>query len=57
MIVLLLAAALTGILLLALGFARAGGAIRFVPYPVIGGFLSATGFPRSPLHHERRRPG
>ncbi len=44
MIVVLLATALTGILLLALGLARAGGAIRFVPYPVIGGFLSATGW-------------
>jgi SulP family sulfate permease len=27
-----------------LGFARAGRAIRFVPYPVIGGFLGATGW-------------
>jgi SulP family sulfate permease len=44
MIVVLLATGLTGILLLALRLARAGGAIRFVPYPVIGGFLSATGW-------------
>jgi SulP family sulfate permease len=44
MIIVLLATALTGILLLALGLARAGGAIRFIPYPVIGGFLSATGW-------------
>ena len=44
MIVLALTAALTGILLCGLGLARAGGAIRFVPYPVIGGFLGATGW-------------
>jgi SulP family sulfate permease len=44
MIVLALSAALTGILLCVLGLARAGGAIRFIPYPVIGGFLGATGW-------------
>jgi SulP family sulfate permease len=44
MIVMALSAALTGILLFGLGLARAGGAIRFVPYPVIGGFLGATGW-------------
>jgi sulfate permease, SulP family len=44
MIVLALAPLLTGILLFSLGLARAGGAIRFIPYPVIGGFLSATGW-------------
>jgi SulP family sulfate permease len=44
MIALALTAALTGILLCGLGLARAGGAIRFVPYPVIGGFLGATGW-------------
>lgn len=44
-IIIALAAALTGLLLcgLGLGLARAGGAIRFIPYPVIGGFLGATG--------------
>lgn len=35
---------LTGVRLLVLGLARAGSAIRFIPYPVIGGFLSATGW-------------
>ena len=35
---------LTGALLCVLGFTRAGRAIRFVPYPVIGGFLGATGW-------------
>jgi SulP family sulfate permease len=38
-----LSAVLTGVLLLILGLAGAGGAIRFIPYPVIGGFLGATG--------------
>jgi SulP family sulfate permease len=44
MIVVVLATALTGILLVVLGLVRAGIAIRFIPYPVIGGFLSATGW-------------
>jgi sulfate permease, SulP family len=44
LIVMSLATALTGILLWILGFTRAGRAIRFVPYPVIGGFLGATGW-------------
>ena len=39
-----LTTALTGALLCVLGFTRAGRAIRFVPYPVIGGFLGATGW-------------
>lgn len=39
-----LATALTGLLLCVLGFTPAGRAIRFVPYPVIGGFLGATGW-------------
>lgn len=34
---------LSGLFLFILGRARAGRAIRFVPYPVIGGFLGATG--------------
>ena len=39
-----LATALTGLLLCLLGFTHAGRAIRFMPYPVIGGFLGATGW-------------
>jgi sulfate permease, SulP family len=39
-----LATALTGGLLCLLGFTHAGRAVRFVPYPVIGGFLGATGW-------------
>ena len=38
-----LSAALTGLLLGGLGLAHAGRAIRFVPYPVIGGFLGGSG--------------
>lgn len=34
---------LAGLFLCLLGLARAGRAIRFIPYPVIGGFLGATG--------------
>ncbi len=39
-----LTTALTGLLLCVLGFTHAGRAIRFVPYPVIGGFLGTTGW-------------
>ncbi|KIL99327.1 hypothetical protein CCC_03545 [Paramagnetospirillum magnetotacticum MS-1] len=41
---LMLATALTGALLFALGYFRLGGFIRFIPYPVIGGFLAGTGW-------------
>ncbi|WP_374127966.1 SLC26A/SulP transporter family protein [Sphingomonas sp. 28-62-11] len=34
---------ISGLFLCLLGLARAGRAIRFIPYPVIGGFLGATG--------------
>src|SRR5215208_6212448 len=44
LIVLALSAALTGLVLCALGIVRAGRAVRFVPYPVIGGFLAAAGW-------------
>jgi SulP family sulfate permease len=44
LIALSLTTAVTGAALWLLGFARAGRAIRFVPYPVIGGFLGATGW-------------
>ena len=39
-----LATALTGLLMCVLGFTHAGRAIRFLPYPVVGGFLGATGW-------------
>jgi sulfate permease, SulP family len=44
LIIISLSTALTGLLLCILGFTHAGRAIRFVPYPVIGGFLGATGW-------------
>jgi sulfate permease, SulP family len=44
LIVLSLSAALTGLVLCGLGVVRAGRAVRFVPYPVIGGFLGAAGW-------------
>jgi SulP family sulfate permease len=33
----------TGIIFLALGFFKQGNLVRYVPYPVIGGFLAGTG--------------
>ncbi|MDH8442299.1 SulP family inorganic anion transporter, partial [Klebsiella pneumoniae] len=33
---------ITGLALCSLGLTRIGRAIRYVPYPVIGGFLGAT---------------
>jgi sulfate permease, SulP family len=38
-----LASVATGILLCGFGMTRFGRAIRYVPYPVVGGFLGATG--------------
>jgi SulP family sulfate permease len=35
---------LTGLLLLAVGYFKLGGLFRFIPYPVIGGFLAGTGW-------------
>lgn len=35
---------LTGVLLLALGYFKLGGVVRFLPYPVIGGFLAGSGW-------------
>lgn len=39
-----IASLLTGLCLLALGAFRLGALIRYVPYPVIGGFLAGTGW-------------
>jgi SulP family sulfate permease len=44
LIVMALATGVTGLLLCGLGIMRAGRAIRFIPYPVIGGFMAATGW-------------
>jgi sulfate permease, SulP family len=38
------ATALTGLVVLAVGWLRLAGLIRYIPYPVIGGFLAATGW-------------
>jgi SulP family sulfate permease len=35
---------LTGVFFLALGTFKLGGLVRFVPYPVVGGFLAGTGW-------------
>jgi len=35
---------LTGIFLLALGLFKLGGLVRYIPYPVVGGFLAGTGW-------------
>jgi sulfate permease, SulP family len=37
-------ALLTGVFFLALGFFKLGGLVRFLPYPVVGGFLAGTGW-------------
>lgn len=43
LVALAIASALTGLLIWTLGVLRLGQAVRFVPYPVIGGFLAASG--------------
>jgi SulP family sulfate permease len=35
---------ITGLFFLALGGLRLGGLVRFVPYPVVGGFLAGSGW-------------
>jgi SulP family sulfate permease len=39
-----LTSVLTGIFFLVLGFFKLGTLVRFVPYPVVGGFLAGTGW-------------
>jgi SulP family sulfate permease len=43
LLTLALATVATGIVLCGFGMTRMGRAIRYVPYPVVGGFLGATG--------------
>ena len=43
-VALVFTAVVTGVACFALGYFRLGGLVRFIPYPVIGGFLSATGW-------------
>jgi SulP family sulfate permease len=40
----ILTSILTGVFFLALGTFRLGSLIRFIPYPVVGGFLAGTGW-------------
>jgi sulfate permease, SulP family len=44
LITLAVATILTGVVLCCFGMTRMGRAIRYVPYPVVGGFLGATGY-------------
>src|ERR1700722_11681543 len=44
LITLALTTIVTGIVLCCFGLTRLGRAIRYVPYPVVGGFLGATGW-------------
>lgn len=44
LLTLAMASIATGIVLCCFGVTRLGRAIRYVPYPVVGGFLGATGF-------------
>jgi sulfate permease, SulP family len=44
LLTLALSAVATGIVLCGFGVTRMGRAIRYVPYPVVGGFLGATGW-------------
>lgn len=39
-----LATLLTGVAFLLLGYFKLGNLVRFIPYPVVGGFLAATGW-------------
>ena len=42
--IIVLSSVLTGCFLLMLGLVRAGGLIRFIPYPIVGGILAGLGF-------------
>jgi len=44
MVLLAITTIATGAVLSIIGILRAGNAVRFIPYPVIGGFLAATGW-------------
>ena len=43
-LVIVLASILTGAFLVLLGKVRAGGLIRYIPYPIIGGFMAGLGW-------------
>ncbi len=43
-LIIALSAVLTGAFLLLLGLMRAGGLVRYVPYPIVGGFMAGLGW-------------
>lgn len=43
-LIIVLSAAITGGFLLLLGMVRAGGLIRYIPYPIVGGFMAGLGW-------------
>ncbi|MGK7954230.1 MAG: SulP family inorganic anion transporter, partial [Crocosphaera sp.] len=43
-VIIILTGLLSGIVFFTLGFFRLGSLVRYVPYPVIGGFLAGTGW-------------
>ena len=43
-LVIALSAVLTGAFILLLGFLRVGGLIRYLPYPIVGGFMAGLGW-------------
>ena len=43
--IIVLSSVLTGGFLLILGIVRAGGLIRYIPYPIVGGFMAGLGWP------------
>ncbi len=42
--IVVLSSLLTGGFILLLGLARAGGVVRYIPYPIVGGFLAGLGW-------------
>lgn len=43
-LVIVFASILTGLIVALLGFARAGGLVRYIPYPIVGGFMAGLGW-------------
>ena len=44
LLVIVLSSILAGIFLVLLGMVRAGGLIRYIPYPIVGGFMAGLGW-------------
>jgi len=43
-LIIVFASILTGVFVALLGIARAGGLIRYIPYPIVGGFMAGLGW-------------